>query len=230
MFDLQHYKQVHLGNMIFSNFSSDWGLWMFLILSKFHQERFILFNKNEYGIKIVQGNKIHDLDNIHTIETEQEYGYSVYNIKIAGLESAEYILNVSNIKSLDYDKSVAVVGGNLKFNNHGVPFSIIAENVENIGFDLRASSTFQEICAKMFSYFRFSMKIYDVKNSHIIGGKDTSGNYEYVNNTNTAGHLDKARDNEVGFYEDPNDNCFLNDQPGILGKLMNGIGEWVNVA
>ncbi|HJD56000.1 MAG TPA: hypothetical protein LFW21_05135, partial [Rickettsia endosymbiont of Pyrocoelia pectoralis] len=212
LFDLQNYKQVHLGNMIFSNFSSDWALHMFLILSKFHQERFILFNKNEYGIKIFQGSKIDDLDNIKNIETEKEYGYSVYNIKVAGLESAEYILNVSNIKSLDFNKSVAVVGGNLKFNYQGVPFSIIAENVENIGFDLRAASTFQEIFAKMFSYFRFSMKIYDVENSHIIGGKDTSGNYEYVNNTNTTGHLDKFQDNEVGFYKAPNGNCFLNDQ------------------
>lgn len=27
------------------------------------------------------------------------------------------------------------------------------------------------------------MKIYDLKNSHIVGGQDTSGYYEYVNNT-----------------------------------------------
>lgn len=81
LFDFQHYKQVHLGNMIFSSFSSDWALWIFLTLSKFHQERFILFNKNEYGIKIIQGSKIHDLDNVQNIEVTKEYGYSVYNIK-----------------------------------------------------------------------------------------------------------------------------------------------------
>ncbi|HJD56165.1 MAG TPA: hypothetical protein LFW21_06060, partial [Rickettsia endosymbiont of Pyrocoelia pectoralis] len=62
-----------------------------------------------------------------------------------------------------------------------------------------------------------------------IGGKDTSGNYEYVNNTNTTGHLDKFQDNEVGFYKAPNGNCFLNDQSGILGKLMNELGGWVNI-
>lgn len=219
LLDLQHYKQVHLGNMMFSNFSSDLVLWMFLTLSKFHQERFILFNKNEHGIKIIQGNKVHDLDHIEGIKIEQEYGYSVYNIKVNGLESAEYVLNVSDIKSLDSDKNVAIVGGNLKFNNQGVPFSIIAENVENVGFDIRAASTFQEIFAKMFSYFRFSIKIYDVKNSHIAGGKDTSGYYEYVNNTNTTGCLDKFQDNEVVFYE-TNDNCFLGNQPEVLGKLM----------
>ncbi|EER21630.1 hypothetical protein REIS_0791 [Rickettsia endosymbiont of Ixodes scapularis] len=49
------------------------------------------------------------------------------------------------------------------------------------------------------------MKIYDLKNSHIVGGKDTSGHYEYVNNTNTTGHLDKFQDNEIVFYENPND-------------------------
>ncbi|MFV9835705.1 MAG: hypothetical protein AB8U28_06665, partial [Rickettsia aeschlimannii] len=112
------------------------------------------------------------------------------------------------IKSLDSDKKIAVVGGNLKFNNQGVPFSIIAEKVENIGFDLRAASTFQEIFTKMFSYFCFSMKIYNLKNSHIVGGKDTSGHYEYVNNTNTTGHLDKFQDNEIVCYENPNGNCF----------------------
>ncbi|MEG8230723.1 hypothetical protein O6R16_06880 [Candidatus Rickettsia tasmanensis] len=62
--------------------------------------------------------KVHDRDNIEGIKIEQEYGYSVYNIKVDGLESAEYVLNVSNIKSLDSDKKIAVVGGNLKFNNH----------------------------------------------------------------------------------------------------------------
>ncbi|GAA5252412.1 hypothetical protein [Candidatus Rickettsia kedanie] len=72
----------------------------------------------------------------------------VYNIKVDGLESAEYVLNFS-----DSDKKNAVVGGNLKFNNQGVPFSIIAENVGNIGFDLRAASTFQEIFAKCFRTF-----------------------------------------------------------------------------
>ncbi|WP_419235331.1 hypothetical protein [Rickettsia endosymbiont of Nabis limbatus] len=153
---------------------------MFLTLSKFHQERFILFNKNEYGIKIIQGSKIHDLDNIQNIEVTKEYGYSVYNIKANGLEFSEYILNVSNIKNPNYDKT-AIVGGNLKFTNQGTFFSIIAENVENIGFDLRAASTIQEMLARCFSYFRFSIKIYDMENSHIIGGKDTSGNYAYVN-------------------------------------------------
>lgn len=220
LLDLQHYKQVHLGNMMFSNFSSDSALWMFLILSKFHQGRFILFNKNEHGIKIIQGNKIHDLDKINGIEIEQEYGYLVYNIKVNGLESAEYVLNVSDIKSLDSDQTAAVVGGNLKFNTQRVPFSIIAENVKNVGFDIRAASTFQEIFAKIFSYFRFSIKVYDVKNSHIVGGKDTSGHYEYVNNTNTTGCLHKFQDNEVTFYENPNGNCFLGNQPDILGKLM----------
>ena len=110
LLELQHYKQIHLGNMMFSNFSSDVALRMFLILSKFHQEGFILFNKNEHGIKIIQGNEIHDLDKINGIEIEQEYGYLVYNIKVDGLESAEYVLNVSNIKSLDSNKNVAVVG------------------------------------------------------------------------------------------------------------------------
>ncbi|QQV75257.1 hypothetical protein H6P87_00809 [Rickettsia tillamookensis] len=221
LLDLQYYKQIHLGNMMFSNFSSDLLLRMFLTLSKFHQGRFILFNKNEHGIKIIQGNKVHDLDNMEGIKIEQEYGYSVYNIKVDGLESAEYVLNVSNIKALD--SNAAVVGGNLKFNNQGVPFSIIAENIENIGFDLRAASTFQEIFAKIFSYFCFSMKIYDLKNSHITGGKDTSGHYEYVNNTNTTGHLDKFQDNEIVFYENPNGNCFLGNQPEILGKLLDGM-------
>ncbi|KJW03283.1 hypothetical protein REIP_1312 [Rickettsia endosymbiont of Ixodes pacificus] len=57
---------------------------------------------------------------------------------------------------------------------------------------------FQEIFAKMFSYFCFSMKIYDLKNSHI----------------------DKFQDNEIVFYENPNGNCFLGNQLDILGKLM----------
>ncbi|WP_157699836.1 hypothetical protein [Rickettsia monacensis] len=35
-----------------------------------------------------------------------------------------------------------------------------------------------------------------MKNSHIVGGKDTSGHYEYVNNTNTTGHLDKFQDKD----------------------------------
>ncbi|MFV9901868.1 MAG: hypothetical protein AB8U27_07150 [Rickettsia conorii subsp. raoultii] len=56
---------------------------------------------------------------------------------------------------MDSDKKIAVVGGNLKFNNQGVPFSIIAEKVENIGFDLRAASTFQEIFEKCFHTFVF---------------------------------------------------------------------------
>ncbi|EER21629.1 protein phosphatase [Rickettsia endosymbiont of Ixodes scapularis] len=54
---------------------------MFLILSKFHQERFILFNKNEHGIKIIQGNKVQDLDNIEGIKIEQEYGYFSRDIR-----------------------------------------------------------------------------------------------------------------------------------------------------
>lgn len=50
--------------------------------------------------------------------------------------------------------------------------------------------------------------------------KDTSGHYEYVNNTNTTGHLDKFQDNEIVFYENPNGNCFLGHQPDILGQLI----------
>ncbi|ABV75058.1 hypothetical protein A1C_03925 [Rickettsia akari str. Hartford] len=84
-------------------------------------------------------------------------------------------------------------------NNQGVHFSIIAENVENIGFDLRAVSTFQEIFAKIFSYFCFPMKIYFFKNSHIVGEKDTSRHYGYVNNTNTTGFL----------YKFPESHCML---------------------
>ncbi|ABV75059.1 hypothetical protein A1C_03930 [Rickettsia akari str. Hartford] len=43
----------------------------------------------------MQGNKIRNLDQINGIEIEQEYGYLVYNIKVDGLESAEYVLNFS---------------------------------------------------------------------------------------------------------------------------------------
>ncbi|GAA5252413.1 hypothetical protein [Candidatus Rickettsia kedanie] len=61
------------------------------------------------------------------------------------------------------------------------------------------------------------MKIYDFKNSHIVGGKDTSGHYGYVNDTNTTGFLDKFQNNEVVFYENPNGNYCLGNQPDILG-------------
>lgn len=200
-FDFRYYQKAHFSSMIFSNISDYW-LSYFLNFSKFSQGWFILFNINQSGIKIIQGSKVNDLDNISDITIQKEYGYSTYNLKTLGLKNTEYILNVSHIKNQDLNEKV--VWTNFKFNHQGNPYSIIAENVSGLNLDLRAASTYQEIMAKISSSYLFTISIYSLKDSNLNGGKETSGYYKYVDNRGMTGYLDKFQDNIVANYSEPN--------------------------
>ncbi|MFY9590272.1 hypothetical protein [Rickettsia endosymbiont of Halotydeus destructor] len=57
--------------------------------------------------------------------------------------------------------------------------------------------------AKISSSYLFTINIYALKDSCIIGGKETSGYYKYVDNRTVSGYLDKFEDSTIAYYYDP---------------------------
>jgi hypothetical protein len=172
--DLRSYKNVPLGNIIISNIKNKTNLKLFLKTSKYSQETFSLINFGRSEISI-----------FWPIRSNKEK----YVIKRDDLQDVELLLNVSNSKN---------IVSNMKFTK-SQKISILANNIKNpFSLDLREASNHQFNMGN-----KWIMNVYDVSNSAIKGGKDTSGYYSYVNNKNTKISIHRFDKSKVECYLDP---------------------------
>jgi hypothetical protein len=187
--DVRYYKSASLANVIYSNIP-DMELPAFLKTSKFNQGLFVLVNVNKDGVDIIPGDQVTDVTKTY--------------IPRKDLTDSEFVINLSYIMADSHDQKV--VSGNWKF-TQGVYVSLIAEEISGIGLDLRAASTWQELIKE-----HYTMPVYDLKGSNLLGGKVTTGKFTYVGNEAISGQLDKFKDSEVICYQDPN------GQPLLMGE------------
>lgn len=172
--DLRYYKSVNWGNMIYANISNN-KLASFTKFSRFNQKISILFNINDDNIQIIPGKNIQD---IQDIEAE--------TINRSDLNGSEWVFNISN---------VGQAGSNIKFPKN-VPYSIIADNVSKLSLDFREASHAQVLFGK-----KWTMRIYSLKNSTVVSGKDTNGIIDYIDNEGLKiVNIGKFNNIKVGCY------------------------------
>jgi len=172
--DLRYYKHVFLGNIIVSNIKSDFALNLFLKTSKYSQETFSLINFGKEKITI-----------FWPIRSKK----GKYIISRSDLQDVELLINVSGSKN---------IVSNMKFTKNQ-EISILAKNIINpFSLDLREASNHQFNTGN-----KWLMNVYDISNSSIKGGKDTSGYYLYVNNKNSKISIHRFDKSKVQCYFDP---------------------------
>lgn len=177
--DLRYYKSVDWGNMIYGNIA-DSELRSFTKDSKFHQEIFILFNANNTNVQIIPGK---DLDNLTPSVIDR-----------SDLGNAEWVFNMND---------AARASANTKFSVN-LEYSVLAENIPQISFDVREASSRQA-----FFGGRWKMHVYSVRNSVVVHGKDTNGIIDFVDNTGLViKSIAKFKNIEVGCYTDPHAGVF----------------------
>ncbi len=178
--DLRHYKNVSLGNIIISNISSDRLLEFFLKTSKFSQGFFTIINFNKDAVTIVPPTAAESF--VKNLKREK--------IDRGDLSSAELVLNVSDSQHL---------GGNMKFPSNQ-KISIIADRITMpYRLDVREASNMQFNRNQ-----QWVMSVYSIEESSLIGGKDTTGLFKFVNNKNTKEiKLDKFTGSRAACYTDP---------------------------
>lgn len=172
--DLRHYKNVFLGNIVFSNKENHW-IKTTLKTSKYSQGFFVLINFSSNSIKIFTPPNSLFLTN--------------QKIATKNLQNAEIVINVSDSKFIE---------SNMKFAPN-MKVSIIADRIQNpYRLDLREMSNMQFNLKN-----RWIMPLYSIEGSEVRGGKDTAGFFKFVNNKDAKSmDLHKFYKSEVGCYRD----------------------------
>lgn len=175
--DLRFYHNVNLGNIVISNIKSDLELKIFLKTSKYSQGFFALINFGRDKITLFS-------------PTDPQSFFEKEIIQRSDLQDVEIVLNVEGSKE---------ISANMKF-THNQKASLLARNIKNpFRLDLREASNNQFNFGK-----KWIMSAYDIENSTIEGGKDTSGYYLYVNNENSKIGIHKFYKSKVACYSNPN--------------------------
>ena len=215
--DLRHYNSVGLGNVIISNVQSDAMFKRFLQESKFAQGFFAIININKKSITIAPPTTQKNLFNnipqslqfdkdllryagspqgeaaVTSPKNKKIYSRSknLGHIKIdrGDLNGVELVINVSDAGD---------VFGNMKFSGDQ-KVSIIADRVKKpYRMDLREASNMQFNLNQ-----QWIMPVYSIEESALVGGKDTTGLFKFVNNKNTREiKLDKFYKSSVECYSD----------------------------
>ncbi|MFT6077850.1 MAG: hypothetical protein ACJA02_000389 [Myxococcota bacterium] len=172
--DLRHYRNVELGNIIFSNKKNRW-LNTSLNTSKYSQGFFVLINFSD--------------DSITIASPPDSPFWNNQKIATKNLQNTEIILNVSDSKSII---------SNMKFAPN-MKVSIIADRISDpYRLDFREMSNMQFNLKN-----RWIMPLYSIEDSSVVGGKNTAGFFKFVNNRNTKQmDLHKFYKSEVGCYRD----------------------------
>jgi len=171
--DLRSYQDVDLTNIIIAK-ESDFTLTPYLYTSKYSQGYFSLININENSITITP--------------PEALKTFKPYKIYRPDLKDSEIIINVSDSET---------IFGNLKFASE-TKISIIAENIKNpFRLDLREASEMQSNLKK-----RWTMPLYDIKNSTIVNSKITTGRINVINNDNANISVKKFKNSIIACYSD----------------------------
>lgn len=146
--DLRYYKEIGLGNIIFSNIA-DKNLEDFKESSKFNQQFFILFNFSEEKISVSTGSKT-------------PHQFTEFYIK-GSIEKKEIIFNVSNAK---------LVKCNNKFTPKSPKISFIADNISKARCDIREPANFLQSTIYFLKTFnsdlfgRWQMNLISINNSN----------------------------------------------------------------
>lgn len=175
--DLRNYKDVHLGNIIITNYKNDKRLNLALLTTKYGQGYFVLINFGKDAITIVP--------NPHDQLIERQ------KIERSDLKNPEIVINVSDSRWII---------GNMKFTPNS-RFSLIADRIKKpYSLDLRENSNIQFHLDE-----KWIMPVYSIEGSDLHGGKDTSGFFQFVNNKRTKRiTLTKFYKSQVACYKDEN--------------------------
>ncbi|MFT6258285.1 MAG: hypothetical protein ACJA0S_000244 [Rickettsiales bacterium] len=178
--DLRSYRNVELGNIVFSNRKNRW-LGTTLNTSKYSQGFFVLINFSP--------------DSITISPPPNSPFWNHQKIATKNLQNAEIIINISD--------SVSTLS-NMKFAPN-MKVSIIADRIKNpYRLDLREMSNMQFNLGN-----RWLMPMFSIEDSSVEGGKDTTGFFKFVNNRNARKmDLHKFYKSEVGCYRDVNGKKF----------------------
>jgi hypothetical protein len=157
-------------------------------------------NTSDKGVKIRFGQNMDERDN------PSNFKFDPITIEKEGLNKAELVINVSDVRSDDQNQKI--VSGILKFEVGGVPPSIIAERVSGLNFDFKEASVIRTKATQEPVEKVADIKLYDVEDTHLTGGKHFAVNIEHIDNSGMTGKLDN--------YDASNQYSNYYDQDGPL--------------
>ncbi len=173
--DLRYYRDVGLGNLIITNYPTDQRLNLALKTTKYSQGFFVLVN---FG-----------LDGITLVTFPDDKSLKRKKIYRSDLQDVEVLMNVSDSRWII---------GNMKFTPNQ-KFSLLADRVAMpYSLDLRENSNVQFHLGE-----KWIMPVYSIEENEIMGGKDTAGFFQFVNNYKTKRiNITKFNDSQVMCYKD----------------------------
>lgn len=199
--DLREYKEVHLDNLAITNLDPKDANERFLKrFTVYKQKTFFVININSEGAQIFIGDEVAGIDKKSITPLKNRID----------LTNSEIVINTSHSKAIP--NYYPTVSGNIKLSgnkNISKQFSILASHINleklasdkgGIRLDIRE---FREHFLGLPTQATWNLKVYDVSESYIHNGKDTTGEVNYLINKDILGKDLQRFKVEVDCYYDP---------------------------